>query len=286
VWYNDTTYSYDHALVGQAGYNNPGAYTVEGNAAAGGKAAPTTGWVQLASLTGNTLHSYSHLLRFTGYNWVRLTFTASDGSPQNADIAINLDVYGASRGVTDGWFMGGDSITANCMRHELVTGGERKNPGTTIVVGDTPLQENAGMPGWTSGDMIAHLAGWLQHVPSRYVTINMGTNDAAGGVAPAVFYSNMQKLVAAVLAAGKVPIVPTIPYSADPTHLANLPGLNAKIAALYKAYPAIVPGPDLWGYFSKNPQYLSSDNIHPTAEGCAAYRALWAQFAAASIYGK
>ncbi|MGO8858671.1 MAG: SGNH/GDSL hydrolase family protein [Steroidobacteraceae bacterium] len=298
VWYNDATYGYNHALIGQVGYNNPGAYTLAANAAPGGTAPPTTGWVQLASLSGNTLHSYSHNVNFAGYNWIQYTFTVSDGSPENTDIALNLDVYGSSNGVTDGWLFGGDSITANCMAHGNINAQDENNPSSYIVISalsfgqqvnaivgnNTPEQENAGMPGFASANMIPYFAGWLQNVPSKYVTINLGTNDAAGGVAPATFYANMATLVQAVIAAGKVPIIPTIPYSLDPTHLANTPGLNAEIQALYQAYPAIVPGPDLWTYFMNNPQYISTDNVHPNAQGCAAYRTLWAQFAASKIY--
>jgi lysophospholipase L1-like esterase len=177
-------------------------------------------------------------------------------------------------------------------------GDEADHPGTDITIAtpsfgqqvaslvgsDTPLQENAGMPGFTSGDTVAHLAGWLEHVASRYVTINLGTNDAAGGIAPAAFYTNMQQLVQAVTSAGKIPVVPTIPYSTEPIHLANTPVLNAQIAALYKANPAVVAGPDLWSFFKNNPRYLSSDHVHPSAQGCVAYRTLWAQFAATAIY--
>ena len=297
VWYNDDTYGYDHAAIGQPGYNNPGAYTVEANAAPGGGAAPSTGWVQLASLTANTLDSYSYLLSFAGYQWVRLNFTAVDGSAGNTDIAINLDVYSAPNGVTDGWFFNGDSITANCMRHTNVDGQDQSDPTTNItltspsfgqqvdtLVGDQPEEEDGGIPGFNSGNMLPYLAGWLTHIPAKYVTINLGTNDAAG-VAPAIYYSNMQQLVEAVIAVGKTPIIPTIPFSVDPTHQANEPALNAQLQALYKAYPAIVPGPDLYSYFKANPQYISADGLHPNAQGCVEYRALWAQFAATTIYG-
>jgi hypothetical protein len=61
------------------------------------------------------------------------------------------------------------------------------------------------------------------------------------------FYANIQQLVQTVIAAGKVPVVPTIPYSTDPKRMANIPALNDQIRALYLAYPVIVPGPDLWG---------------------------------------
>jgi lysophospholipase L1-like esterase len=155
-----------------------------------------------------------------------------------------------------------------------------------LVGNDTPEQENGGMAGFTSRDMIPYLAGWLAKVPSKYVTLNLGTNDAVSGVTPAQYYANMAALVQAVTAAGKVPIVPTIPYSLDPAHRATIPGLNAQLAALYKANAAIVPGPDLYTYFMDNPQYISTDKVHPNAQGCVAYRTLWATFAARTVYAK
>jgi lysophospholipase L1-like esterase len=297
VWYNDNTYGYDHVLIGQPGYNNPGTYTLEANAAAGGGTPPTSGWVQLESLAGNTLDSYSYLLNFTGYNWVRLNFIASDGSIGNTDIAINLDIYSAPNGVTDGWFFNGDSITANCMRHTDVDGADANNPGTDVTLAapsfgqqvsaltgnDMPEQEDGGIPEFKSGDMLPYLSAWLAHIPSKYVTINLGTNDAAG-IPAATYSANMETLALAVIAAGKTPIIPTIPFSVDATHQANEPSLNAKLQALYAAYPAIVPGPDLFSYFKAHPQYLSADGVHPNAQGCVAYRALWAQFAVSTIY--
>ena len=299
VWYNDGTYAYNHALINQPGYNNAGSYTIEGNAAPGGGAAPTTGWVPLASLSSNVLHSYSHYLNFVGYNWIRGNFLVSDGSVLNSDIAINLDVYSANNGVTDGWFFNGDSITANCMRHNNVLAEDQNNPGSQITIAtpafgvqvnaivgnNTPMQENGGIPGFTAGNMTAYLAGWLQHVPSRYVTINLGTNEAANTGNAAEFYANMQQLVQIVVAAGKIPVVPTIPYSTDPKRKTNIPALNDEIRALYLAYPMIVPGPDLWTYFMNNPQYISTDHLHPNAQGCVAYRTLWSRFAAHTMYG-
>jgi lysophospholipase L1-like esterase len=299
MWYNDGTYAYNHALINQPGYDNAGSYTIEANAAPGGGAPPATGWIALASLSGNVLHSYSHYLNFIGYNWIRGNFTASDGSVLNEDIALNLDVYSANNGVTDGWFFDGDSITANCMGHNKVLAEDENNPGKQITIAtpsfgeqvnaivgnNTPAQENGGIPGFTSGDMIAYLAGWLQHIPSKYVTINLGTNDAANSGNAAAFYASMRQLVQAVIAAGKIPVVPTIPYSTDPARLANIPALNDQIRALYLAYPIIVAGPDLWTYFRNNPRYVSTDHLHPNAQGCVAYRTLWSQFAAKRMYG-
>jgi len=58
--------------------------------------------VTLETVTGNVLHSRDHVLQFAGYNWIRINASASDGSPGNSDVAINMDVYDASHGVTDG----------------------------------------------------------------------------------------------------------------------------------------------------------------------------------------
>jgi lysophospholipase L1-like esterase len=282
VWYNDETYGYDHAIVGADGYNNPGSYTVQVNAAAGGGAAPTTGWVTVATVSGNTMISLEHLLNFAGYNWVQLNFTVSDGSAENDDIAINMDVYNAAPGVTDGWFFGGDSITANCMGHANANTVASAAFGLQVdaLNGHIPLQINGGIPGWDTTNWIPYMPTWLENFQGKYVTINLGTNDAAGSLAPATFYSNLLTLVGSVEADGFVAVVPTIPYSLDPTHMANIPGLNAQIESLYINHPTVVPGPDLYTYFENNPSLISSDNVHPTDQGCADYRAQWAQFAA------
>jgi hypothetical protein len=298
VWYNDHTAAFDHRSIGTSGVDNPGAYVLSANAAAGGGAAPTSGWIPLASLTANTRHSYSHIVNFAGYNWVQYAFIAADGSAGTAGIALNLDVYGSGNGVTDGWFFAGDSITEHAMGHGSVTAEDASKPGSdttieapsfgqmvsAIVGNDAPPQENGGMPGFTTGRMVPYLAGWLQNVPSKYVALNLGTNDALQRVAPATFYANMQALVESVLAAGKVPVVPTIPYSANATAAANIPALNSEVQALYAAYPAIVRGPDLYTFFKSNPRYLSSDRTELNAQGSVAYRRVWAQFAADTVY--
>jgi len=286
VWYCDPTYGYDHALVGQPGYNNIGSYTIEANKAAGGGSPPSSGWVTLATVSSNVLHSRDHVLQFSGYNWVRINVSASDGSPGNSDVAANMDIYDASGGVTDGWLFVGDSITASGMGHTSLS---VSSDSFTNQVGDLtgvyPAQENAGMPGWTATNMIPYLSTWLRSFNGKYVTINLGTNDAAGGVAPGIFYANMSTLIKAVLSAGKIPVVPTIPWSRDPIHAANIPGLNAQIKNLYRAYPSVIPGPDLYAFLNANRNYISSDNVHPTAAGYAAIRTLWATVAAKSVYG-
>ena len=47
----------------------------------------------------------------------------------------------------------------------------------------------------------------------------------------------------------------------------------------------MVRGPDLYGYFGAHQELISPDDIHPSAEGMAAWRRLWAERALVAIYG-
>lgn len=286
VWYNDPlTGDYDHTIIGGPGYNNLGAYTVEANAAAGGASPPTTGWVALASVTGNTLHSRQHRLRFAGYNWVRVNVTASDGSVSNFDAAINLDVYDAKRVLGDDWIFFGDSMTAGSMSHETTTGhGTFSQVVNALAPAHFPLEEGGGIGYLTSSDGAKYVPGWLTIFLGKYVGLSYGTNDALGCVAPATFYANYSSMVQAVLGAGKVPLVPHIPWGPASNIQSCGPGLNAQIDRLYAAYPQIVRGPDLWAFFKAHPKLISSDQIHPTPAGMSALRQQWANTARKSVY--
>jgi hypothetical protein len=91
-------------------------------------------------------------------------------------------------------------------------------------------------------------------------------------------------MVETVLAAGKVPVISTVPWARTASARANVPPLNARLEALFAAYPEIVRGPDLYGLFSANPGLISDDDLHPSDEGMTAYRRLWAERAVAAIY--
>src|SRR4051812_25561791 len=72
AWFNDPiTGAYDHTVINNYGYNNPAAYTLEVNSAAGGGAAPTSGWTTVATVAGNTYNARQHLVDLDGANWLR-----------------------------------------------------------------------------------------------------------------------------------------------------------------------------------------------------------------------
>lgn len=289
AWYNGT-YGYTTTMGCKGvGYNNLGAYTVEANAAPGGGSPPAEGWVTLTAVEGNTFHSRQHLLALEGYNWLRLNATASDGSPQNEDVALNLDLYDASGGSDDGWIFFGDSITAGAMGHGEATGPDGPVPSFAdqifALTGRAfPPQENAGIPCITTADLEPVFSEWLARFPGRFVAISLGSNDALG-TPPETFYARYARMVELILEAGKVPVIPTIPWSPDPERQAATLDLNNQLYRLYRAYPAIVRGPNLWTYFAERPQLISDDQLHPSDLGYGAYRQVWAETMARTIYG-
>lgn len=286
VWYNES-YDYDHTLIKNYAYNLPEDYTLEVNSASGEGDPPESGWKTLISVKGNHYHSRQHLIDMSGNNWLRIHITASDGAPENEDASLSMDVYNASAGLADDWIFYGDSITAGAMGH-MTMGGvptfaqliHTKKPASF------PVEESGGTSYLTSADGANDLKNWLPLFPGRYVALSYGTNDANGCVNPQTFSTNYTNMVQAVLAAGKIPLVPHLPWG----RMSNIqncgPALNAQIDALYKTFPQIIQGPDLWAFFQAHQSLISSDNIHPTEAGFGALRQQWANSVLASIYAK
>jgi hypothetical protein len=296
-WFNDPmTSPFDHTVLGEPAYNNVGSYTIEVNPAAGGGSAPTTGWVTKVTVSANKLNSRQHLLTgLTGVNWIRIRVTASDGSSGNNGVAINFDVHDASGGANDDWIFYGDSITQDGLAHDtrVAKGGTRVGTFAQLVnaraPGFFPLFQNAGIGSETSGSGAGRVPGWLAQFPGRYVALDYGRTDAGGEANdPSIvkpFHDHMAAMIQMVLDAGKVPILPTLPWGRDPALQANVPVLNNEIRKLATEYPKAVLGPDLYAVFNADHTLISNDNIHPTWDaGYAALRVAWADWAASTIY--
>ena len=288
-WYNDPiTTPYDHTVVGDAAYNNLGSYTIQVNPAAGGGQPPGSGWVTVATVTNNKYHSRTHYVDMTGDNWIRIHVTAIDGSSGNMDALINMDVHDAhADGASDSWIFYGDSITEDGMPHEPISG---SSPNFSQLINTArpayfPAYEDGGIGGLVSNDGATHINTWLSTFPGRFVGLAYGTNDANGCASADAFYNHYVTMVQAVINAGKVPIVPTIPWARTQEVQQCGPAMNAKIQQLYSTYPQIVHGPDLWQFFSTHQNLISSDNLHPTAAGYVAYRQQWADAMVANVYG-
>lgn len=285
VWYNGT-YGYDHTRGCRGpGYNNPGAYSIEINHSPNQVTPPATGWIPVVQVRNNTLHSRQHILALGGAHWLRLKATASDGSPENSDIALNMDVYDASKGVDDSWIFYGDSITAAAMSQQAVGEHQEGNFAEQVFrqTGRFLPQENGGIPCISTADALPEFSDWLALFPGRYVAISLGSNDA-GKTTPRQFYANYQAMVEQTLKANKVPVIPTIPWSPDPERQRNTRALNLQLERLYAQYPAIKRGPDFWTFFQQHPELISTDLLHPTEQGYGSYCKLWATTIAEMVY--
>ncbi len=327
VWYNTDTYGWDHnsTLTNGVGYNIPGDYTLEANTAAGANPAPTSGWDIIVTVTANTFNSRQHVLDLSAkdYNWVRMRATRSDGTTENEDVDINMDVYDVSGGATDSWLFLGDSITAYAMKVNnvgysgtaiagLKSFAQMINAGNSTATAPSagnlfsfpanpdffPAQTNGGIGGTTAADALetdtayggqVRIDYWLAQFPGKYVCLSYGSNDVNTGVlndttAVTAAYDNLATLVQKVIAAGKVPCIPHMPWANTTSIQSNGPLLNAKIDMLYATYPSLIHGPDLFTLFENNQALISADNLHPADEGDRAYRQAWAQAMIDNVY--
>lgn len=287
VWYNQTL-AYDHTIIKENAYNLPQDYTIDVNPAAGGGEPPSAGWKTLLTVKGNHYHSRQHVIDMAGNIWIRINVTAVDGSLDNFDASLNMDVYDATYSTTDDWIFFGDSITAGGMGHWTAGNGAQSFAQliNARAPGHFPIQESGGIGYLTSADGANFINTWLRQFPGKYVGLSYGTNDAIGCVNADTFYNNYVKMVQAVLNADKIPVIPHIPWGKHPNIQRCGPALNARIDALYTAFPKIIKGPDLWTFFKNNPQFISNDTIHPTEIGFGVYRQQWANMMLAEVYNK
>jgi endoglucanase len=288
VWYNDTTEDYNYHLSGGRPYNNLRNYFIETNTASGNRATPPeNNWKTRAAIDGNRLHSRQHLINLDGANWIRIRITASDGIADNDDVRLNMDVYDASNGTADNWIFFGDALTAGAMNHEDLEGTHSFQQ----MIHDNnprffPVQENGGSSKSyvSSKEGAAHIASWLPMFPGKYVGLSYGTNDALACQNSATFYANYEKMVKAVLAVQKVPLIPRIPWGKAEKIQQCAPPLNAQIDKLYQQYPTIVRGPDLYTFFKSHPDLIAEDGIYLTPQGYGELRQRWVNTALTTIY--
>jgi len=267
AWYAIHAGAYLLTPMSAANDQAPLDYTIETNAAAGGGSPPADGWVNVATVTGNARNAREHLFDLKGGNWVRMTVTKAT-DPNGA--AIDLDVHSAPDGASDCWLLMGDSIT---------------NISTLYAFDDIPKLVNqiapkrwpcivpAAIGGTNTVTAQTYIDDNLKYFPGRFVTLNYGTNNHASDF-------DLEPLIQKVIAAGKFPVVPLIPWSSGMMVQTEGPAINAAIQALYQKYPEIIPGPDMWTAFKDRPDLNPAGDVHPNNEGQAVWRKQWAELIA------
>jgi len=266
AWYAPLAVDYINAAPISASSEIPIDYTIDVNMAPSVDAAPSTGWTTLVSVTGNNRNSRQHLVNLAGANWIRLHATRSSNS---TSIAIEMDVHSAPVGDSDGWLFMGDSIT-DWSVHLLSDVPSRVN---TLSPSRWPAVIGAASTGGsTTGSALNVIDDVLAGFPGRFVALCYGTYDAND----INFTNNLETLILKVIAAGKVPVIPHVPWSDVPAQQTKTPPLNARIDALCTKYPAARRGPDLYAAFSGRTDLIPSGGVLPNEAGDQEMRRLWA----------
>lgn len=239
-------------------------FTVEINSAAGGSAPPSSGWDVIKTVTGNDRNSRQCLLDLAGANWVRLNVTKSTNGKA---VAVDLDVHSAPEGATDSWLFMGDSITFMS---------------TSYLFSDLPALVNeqaadrwpavipAAIGGTNTTTAMEAIDSTMEDFPGRFVVLAYGTNDHP-------YEYHMEELVQKVIAAGKAPVVPHMPWSTDSRVQEEGPEINELIDGLYAKYDEIVRGPDFWTIFTDRTDLIPTGDVHPNDDGKAEFRKQWAK---------
>ena len=264
AWYGPSALGYINPSP-SAFLKLPVDYTIEINpAAGGGNSAPTSGWQVVVTVTGNNRSSRQHLINLAGANWVRLRATA--GSDPTL-IGIDLNVHSAPDGASDCWLFMGDSITGALSYLFSDVPGEVNK----LAPNRWPSTSPAGVGGANVFSANDYIDETLSTFPGRFVTLNYGTNAGSAG-----FSAAMEILIQKVFVAGKIPVIPHIPWSDIPEWLVKGPEINAQIDALYIKYPSMLRGPDLWTALQGRYDLISPNEIHPNGAGNEEIARQWA----------
>jgi lysophospholipase L1-like esterase len=253
-------------------------YSIEINMAAGGGSAPATGWITVFAVTGNNHSARQHEINMKGANWVRMRVTAG----YTANIGLDMDVYDVSKGVTDFWLIMGDSITFMSMQRG---GNNLQNRVHQFKNTAWPGIVEAAEGGTSSNTGLQIMNDVLVSFTGKFITLNYGTNDhpIEGGDTNNTFFKRMDTLCMKIIAAGKTPVIPTVPWPhtgdtaiVSPATVSVAQQKVNMVYQLYAKYPTLVlPGPDLYTFFKNNQSLIGPGDVHPNGTGMEDIRQMW-----------
>jgi hypothetical protein len=292
VWFNWFGDSAGYPNSQQPGNRYPAVdYTLDASA---NSVSGTDGtWSTVLTVTGNAYWSRIHKVTLAGATWLRWSVTGTSGTLGKVnEIGVYRVKPGSSGTVIDAWGVMGDSITAGDLNHagDLAFWGRAMN---TRGDGTEPLGYVCGLSGSKTAALLSvaqgGTAGWtlpelLAREPDiRFLGIALGINDYGyldSQTTAATNRSNLDKGIQNVFAAGRVPVLARISDTIDsvvqppttPTMKLLILKNEDELAAQYR----LIPGPDFYTYFRKNPGSIGGDGIHH-ASGDFNEEILWAQ---------
>ncbi len=233
-------------------------------------------WTTALTIRNNIVSARAHSIDFSGSQWVKMSIKKGSGTLDE------IEIFDVSKGNDDTWFFPGTSITAVTYKShppaknfaDLIT---EKHPefSPAIIRGGIGCIRSCYM-----ADGISRYLAAAGNV--NYWAIEMGTNDAWGGgnyFVPS-FTKNMQLIIDSCKAHTIQPIIARmlatdsakVKWQVHPDFLKAIDSLTKK--------NNLIPGPDLFTYFSTHPSELSGeggDGVHPTTVGGASICRLWAE---------
>jgi len=149
---------------------------------------------------------------------------------------------------------------------------------------------NWGVDGATSAGGAKTISMTLSMVPwAKYFLVMYGTNDAflprpvpsGKGKRPEdpgyrwSYKDNLQRIISAILAAGKIPCLAKVPYAARSSiDISSIREYNVVVDELVVENNIPVTPPDFYAYFQEHPGELP-DGIHPNTAGYESMANLW-----------
>ncbi len=263
AWYDGATLDFINPMPND-GQHLPIDYVLEQNSAAGGGQPPTDGWQTIESVTGNDRNAHQRLVDLNGANWVRISVSRSSSA---SAVGLDFDVHSAPSGATDSWLFMGDSITFMSTSYLFSDLPARVHE---LAPDRWPAVIPAAIGGTNTITALAAIDDTMSGFPGRFVVLAYGTNDHPNEY-------HMEELVQKVIAAGKVPVVPHMPWAVDARIQQEGPEINAIIDGLYDKYPEILRGPDFWGVLKDRTDLIPSNDIHPNDAGQKEFRNQWAR---------
>jgi lysophospholipase L1-like esterase len=235
-------------------------------------------WRTALTVTGNPVRSRAHAFDFAGQRWVRLAVTGLSPDVFRWGLYVDeIDVFDLSRGGDDVWVFFGDSITSGVFDRA-----PEHQPSFAEVIaarhpGFFPATIGAGYGSLHHSDAVRRIDEVLALNPdAKVIALSFGSNDWD----PAAFRKDLLVVIGKVRAAGKIPIVPRIPFRTDAKE-DFAARLNAVVDAVTRE-EKLLPGPDLYAFFRAHPERLT-DGLHPDPPGAVEMIRMWAE-AAAPLY--
>ena len=242
-------------------------------------------WTTVVTETTNPAMNREHKFSFTGYSWVKLICDTISGGQLD-----ELDVWDASAGTDNTFAFLGDSLSVRgTQRYTYFGGGVQPSfqENTNTNTGRYPLQLSAGVAGQSAAGWATDIASVLALYPDvKYWAIGIGMNDGAtmpGAIS--TWRTNMQTVIDAILADGRIPILARVSWTGSATYgggdfdTCGLAYLNENgVEWLFQQYGASLRrGPDLYKLFYDNRvAYAVETDPHWNDDGTIAWNAAWA----------